>query len=159
MTAECSTKWGAVHKGQILSSTLQQVIEKIYLHCQNYHDGLFNVEFANRVISEITAETGRKPSIQQLVAAAFHYRCSLQELTQDANKKRDPDIADKEGFVDHSLLSSILIFFASALEKGELIFYPEEFMNYVRELYVYSLKNHNGKLHEKFAAWLLDRKR
>lgn len=60
------------------------------------------MEFANRVISEITAETGRKPSVQQLVAAALHYRCSLQELTQDGNRKRDPDIADEEGFVDSS---------------------------------------------------------
>lgn len=119
----------------------------------------------SNAVHNILSGRSKNPSISIVQAVAKALNCTVSELIGEeqiysdnlisANTKT-PVIPSKL-FQNHKLYTKSLSHFSALLNKETLWLSRETVMNYVDEIYLYSLKKGGDKVDAHFAAWLLEK--
>lgn len=146
---------------EIISSIKQKMLqESLSAYSLERRAGL-----KSNAVHNILSGRSKNPSISIVQAVAKALNCTVSELIGEEqmhsnnliDSKTKTSLISPELFQNHKLYIKSLFHFSSLLNKEALWLAKETVMNYIDEIYLYSLKKGEDKIDAHFADWLLEK--
>lgn len=108
-------------------------------------------------VQNILSGRSQNPQMSTIVAIANALGCSLDDLTGGSIDKKIPQESKEIMLSNRTLLTDIFAYLKDHLVTEDIERGSHQIFEAIQEIYLFSEKNNEGVLDERFAQWWLER--